>query len=270
MYDKIVTADTFIMLLLEDLGLWTRGNRSYDALVQPGATSVRRPKLSKLVCKKNTGTAKDSADRKGGKNDTVMVETALDTYAVPFKDEVAAAFESNDEIRQGLVGVASKTMIRQFNTDFIAAGLKTTNKVDAKTSGIIEWADVAALIQSMTELEIPQEDRIIVFPANIQADFLSMDVIKMALSYNAGQLSSGKFTEILGHTFFVSALVPEVAGKKPILGAYAPGIASILSKTGKVKEVYDNDNLQDIIDLLAHAAFDLDDKDFAVKLIPKT
>ena len=61
-WDKSITADAVVQRLYETQGLYSLMNRSYDALVQQGATSVRRPKLAQLVVKKNTGTAYTDAD----------------------------------------------------------------------------------------------------------------------------------------------------------------------------------------------------------------
>ncbi len=74
-WNKQVTADNVILRCMEDKGLYQLTNRSYDSLVQPGATEVVRPKLASMVVKKNTGTAVDHADRKKTKDDTSMVTT---------------------------------------------------------------------------------------------------------------------------------------------------------------------------------------------------
>lgn len=269
MYNKIIWADKYIQLLNEDQGLWKLGT-SYSEFIRDGATSVRRPKICKLNLYKNTGTASDSANRKKAKADSTYVETALDIYCVPFANEAAAQFESNDVLRQKFLEQAAIRTARQFNIDFITAGLKTTNALTTAAAGVFAWNDIASIIKKMNELEIPQDNRIIIIPADMTSDFLTMDVIKLAVSYNTVQLQTGKFGSVLGTSFFVTALTPTIAGKKPILGAYAPGIASIVGKTGQIEEVWDPENLWKVVDVLAHGAFDLDDNDFAVKMTLKS
>lgn len=266
-YDKIVTADTFILLLQEMQGIWQNGNRGYDAWVKPGATSVRRPKVSKVpVTKNGSGVGYDNTgvSRTNAKANTTMVETSLDLYTASFFDEVAAAFESNAVLRQQLLSGAAVSINEKFDIDFLAAVLSTTNLFETKESGVFSWEDVAALMGKMTGKKMPRQNRIIVFDADLEADFLSIDVIKNALSFNNGLLTSADFTRFMNYRFYVSANMAKVDGQPACAAFWGPGVASILSKQGVVKEVYDSTNKGDIIDVHAHAAFELDDNDFAV------
>jgi hypothetical protein len=68
----------------------------------------------------------------------------------------------------------------------------------------------------------------------------------------------------MGMKFFISGLVPQLTAKDNILGFYGPGLAFILSRWAQIKETYDPELLADAIDLLAHAAAELDDNKFAV------
>lgn len=267
-FNKVVTSDIFIRACIEAQGIFTRGNRSYDYLVAPGATSVRRPKLPKLVVKKNTGTAADSADRKGTKADTTMVETSLNTYAVPIKDEIAAQFESNKKLVNDFAQAAKTTLEREWDKDFIAAGMATTNIIQTAASGTLSWKDLIKISQKFRTLEVPRDGMIMVVSAALEDQLMDIDVIKNAASYNTQILSTGKLINVNGFEIFVSGLVPKttVNNKDCVVGIHGPGLASIISNTGEIKEAWDGVNLQDNLDFVAHAGFELDGAEFAVVL----
>ena len=261
-FEKIAFADAVITRLIENQGLYQLTNRSYDSLVQPGATSVRRQKLASLVVKKNTGTSPTSADRKKLKNATTMVDTALDVYSVPLAAEAAAHFESNDQLRRDYEVSAAMALMQQFDADVIAAA-QATSQVQVAPAGDLTWKTLTLPNKLMNVAKVPKEDRVVVVSANLEDQFMNIDVIKNAASFNLTVLNKGKFVEVLNMKFFISGLVEQIGGKDNIVGYYAPGLAFILSKTGEWKEAWDGENLQDNIDLLAHAAAELDGDEFA-------
>lgn len=262
-WDKPLTAAQVITRTIEMLGLAAFMNRGYDSLVTQGATSVRRPKLPTLVVKKNTGTAANSGDRKRTKTDTVMVETALDVYAVPILDEIAGKFESNDMLRQEFVKSASMHLSEEFDKACIEAAQATSNKVSMK-GDVLAWEDITGINAFFNVNKVPKDGRIIVISAALETQFWNIDVIKSATGFNLNQLNTGKFIEIMGMKFFISGNVPQVDGKDNIIGIYGMGLAFILSKFGDIKEAYSPDELADAIDFLGHAAAELDDNKFAI------
>lgn len=262
-WNKSVTAEAVVQRLQETQGLYSYCNRSYDGFVEKGATSVRRPKLPTLVVKKNTGTASNSADRKKTKTDTIMVETELDVYAVPILDEIAGKFESNDLLRNEFVISAGGQLQEQFDADVIVAA-QTTTQVQNMAGSTLSWDDITLISKVFNQNKVPKQNRIVVVSANLEQEFWNLDVIKNAASYNLVTLSSGKFVEVMGMRFFISGLVPQITGKDNIVGIYGPGLAFILSRFVEIKETYDPELLADAIDLLAHAAAELDDDKFAV------
>lgn len=261
-WDKSVTADAVITRLIENQGIYTLCNRGYDALVQPGATSVRRPRLPLLKVKKNTGTASNSADRKKAKADTKMIETELDVYAVPIANEVAAKFESNDFLRTEFEVSASMSLSEQFDTDCIAAAQATTNRFNFK-EGELSWKDITGIKAFFTKKKIPRDKRILVVDADLEDAFWNLPVIEKQTGYNITTLQNGTFTNLLGFNIFFSALAPKINDKSTITAWYGPGLAFILNRIGEIKEGYNPEELQDDIDLLAHAAAELDNNDFA-------
>jgi hypothetical protein len=269
-WDKIVTADTVVQRLYEDKGLYQRCNRSYDSLVTQGATSVRRPKLAQLAARKNEGTASTDAARKLAHNDTTMVETTLDVYTVPIANELAAKFESNDRLRSEYEISMAMALKRQFNADVIAAAQATTN-VSNFAGASLAWADFGSIFEHFEKKEIPEDGRVIVVSANLTKEFYNIDTIKSAIGFNRELLQSGMANQMLGATWYISGLVPQIGGKDNVVGFYGPGLAFILSAYGEIKEVYDPGvygvtKPRDVIDMTAHAAAELDDNDFAVVL----
>jgi hypothetical protein len=111
---------------------------------------------------------------------------------------------------------------------------------------------------------VPKQNRIFVVSANLEQEFWNIDVIKNAASHNQVTLTSGRFVEVMGMKFFISGLVPQIGGKDNVIGIYGPGLAFILSRFIDIKETYAPELLADAIDLLAHAAAELDDNKFAV------
>lgn len=267
-FNKVVTSDIFIRACIEAQGIFQKGNRSYDSLVSAGATSVRRPKLPKLTVKKNTGTAPDSADRKGTKADTIMVETSLNTYAVPIKDEIAAQFESNKKLLADFAQAAKLTMEREWDRDFITAAMATSNYIQTKATGLVSWKDIISVSMKFRTLEVPREGMIMVVSANLEDQLMDIDVIKNAAAFNTQLLSTGKLINVNGFEIFISGLVPKttVNNKDCIVGIAGPGLASIISNSGEIKESWDGELLQDNIDFVAHAGFELDGDEFAVVL----
>lgn len=263
MWNRIVTADTVITRLLEDKGIYQMTNRSYDSLVRPGASSVRRPKLANLEVKKNTGTAANHADRKKTHTDTTMVETALDVYAVPILSEVVGEFESNDMLRREYEISASMSLKRQFNIDVITAAQATSN-ASAFAGATLAWDDLTAILKHFDDNEVPEEDRVIVISSALEQEFYNIDVIKTAIGFNMTGLRNGQMNQMLNCTWFISGLAPLVGGKAAVTGWYAKGLAFILSKEAVIKEAYSPEYLGDAVDLLAHAAAELDDDAFAV------
>ncbi len=266
-WSKSVTADTVIQRLYENKGFYQLCNRSYDSLVQPGATSVRRPKLATLAAKKNAGTAPGDAARKKTKDSTTMVETTLDVYTVPILNELASHFESNDAMRREYEISMAEALTEQFNTDVLEAAQATSN-IEETAGAELAWADLIRILRHYEDSKVPEDGRNIVIGSGFMEQFYGIDVIKTAVGFNRELLSAGMSNKMLGANWFVSGLVPQIGGKNTVTSWYSKGLAFILSKQGEIKEVYDPGEAGvrtpgDVIDMTAHAAAELDDDDFA-------
>lgn len=261
-WNKQVTADSVVQRLIEDKGLYQLTNRSYDSLVGEGATEVTRPRLANLVVKKNTGTAGNDADRKKTKDDTTMVTTALDTYAVPILSQMTAKFESNDMLRMQYEISMAATLRREFNKDVLIAAQQTTNIVSTAGANLA-WDDLTGILKHFDENEVPEDDRVIIISSGLEQAFYNIDVIKTAIGFNMRALRAGEANEMLGAKWLISGLVPQLGGKSNIVAWHKEGLAFILSNQGEVKEAYDPNLLADAVDLLAHAAAELDGNEFA-------
>jgi hypothetical protein len=264
-WNRQVTVDAVIQRLYEGLSLFSKMNRSYDSLIKSsGATSVARPKLAQVVVKKNTAIAANSADRKKTKDDTEMVTTTLDIYTAGILSQMTAEFESNNRLRREYEISMAQALAEQFDKDVIAAAQKTSNILETTASGVLAWKDIAKVSKFFNGKKVPKNGRVLVIPAELEDQFWDIDVIKNAIAYNIATLSSGAFFRILNMDFFISGNVPQVGGKENIVGIYGPGLAFILNRFAEIKEVYSPELQGDVIDLLAHAAAEIDGDEFAV------
>lgn len=270
MFDKIVTAEKIIAATMEAKGIFQYGNRSYDSLVTSanGATSVRRSKLGGYTVRKNTGDDYRSATRTKAKGDTNMVDTALDVYAVGIENEVAAKFESNDALLNEHIKRMSIALRREFDKDFCAAAMATDQVIQTKASGKLAWADLAAINKHFHKLEVDDVgNRITIVDADLEDQLMDIDVIKNAISFSMLKLGGKeKVIEVLGQTIIITALMEKYEGQPAVLGVHGEGLASIVSRFGEIEDAYYPTNLSRIYDMLAHAAFELDDNKFSVIL----
>jgi hypothetical protein len=265
-YDKKLVADSVVQRLIENQGIYTSMNRSFDGLVREGASSVDVPKLADVVVKKSTATPLADATRKKSKADTTMVNVPLVDYAVPLAEEILAQYESNGMLIKEYLDSASQKLQEQFDVDVITEAQTTTDKT-AFAAASMAWIDVVDIMAKMDNNKVPKTGRIIVVSAALAQEFFAIDVIKSAVGFNQNFLQSGTLLSILGMKFYISGLVPQVnvSGlKNNMVGIYGPGLAFVLSRFGELKTAWDTTNLQTINDMLAHAGVKLFDNKFAV------
>jgi len=260
-YSKKLVADAVIAALTESLGIYNLCNRSYDGLVKEGASSVDIPALPSMVVK-TAGSAGNSADRKGVKGDTTMINVPLDKAAVPIKDEILAQFETNGKLLKDFIQGANNSFVEHFDTKVLETAV-TTDQVLQFKGATLAWKDITAINKKFNMNKVPRKNRIIVIPTALEDDFYDIDLVKQALAFNRDLLENG-IVRIQGMTFFVSGLVPQVGGKDAIVGIYGPGLAFILSRFMELKQSWDGDNLQDNIDVLSHFGYKLLLPKFAV------
>lgn len=261
-YSKTLVADSVIQRLIENQGIYSYMNRSFDGLVQQGANSVDVPKLS-AVTVKTAGTPLVDATRKKAKADTSMVNVPLNAYAVPLAEEILAQYETNGNLIKEYLNSASMTLQEYFDT-LVITEAQTTTDAAAFAGATMGWPDIVNIMKQFDLNKVPKTGRVIVIDANLADEFFAIDVIKNAVGYNQQFLTTGTLLNILGMKFFISGLVPAIGGKTNIVGIYGPGLAFILSRFGELKQTWDSVNLQNINDMLAHAGYKLFDNKFAV------
>lgn len=250
--------------LVESNGIFQYGNRSYDSLVASGATSVLRQKLGGYTVRKNVGEAPDALTRAKAKGGSSMVKTVLDTYGVGLQNEIAAQFESNDALRKEHSIRMADALREQFDADFIAAGMQTPFVYDTLASGKLDWKDLIKVQKHFRNKKVKAGRRVTIIDTDLEDEFLSIDVIKSATAYSVMKLANGDSKyEFNGQTYFISSLMPKLEGQPCILGVHGPGLASIVSHFGVIKETWDSTLMADIIDMIAQAAFELDGNEFA-------
>lgn len=265
-FNKQLVADSVVQRLIENQGIYSFMNRSFDGLVRAGASSVDVPSLAAVVVK-TAGTAPLHADRKKSKTDTTMVNVPLSIKAIPLADEILGQYESNGTLIKEYLNSAAMALQEKFDIDAITEGQSTTDKT-AFAGASMAWTDIVAISKKFDVNKVPKTGRVIVVDANLADEFFAIDVIKSAVAYNQQFLSTGTMMNILGMKFFISGLVPTVtiaaAQKYNMVGIYGPGLAFILSRNGEVKEAWDGENLVQVIDMLAHSGQKLFDPKFAV------
>lgn len=261
-YAKTLVADAVVQRLIENQGIYSFCNRSFDGLVRPGASSVDVPKLASLSVYTSGKTA-GSSDRKKVKDATTMVNVALGSAVVPLADEILAQFESNGMLLREYIISAAQTFQEYFDTQILTEALTTTNTIPDFSA--LTWNEITAMSKALDKLKVPKTGRIIALSAEFADQFYNIDVVKSSMAYNVAKLETGQFISILGMKFFISALVPAASTKNQVVGFYGPGLAFILSKYMELKTAWDGENLLDVNDLLCHFGKELLDANFAVK-----
>lgn len=266
-FTKTLVADSVVARLIEGQGIYARMNRSFDGLVQSGATSVDIPKLAIPVVK-TAGYSLTGSDRKKGKADTTNINCALATYSVPLAEEILAKYESNGMLIKGYIESATLALQEYFDT-LVLAEAQTNGGTPAAFAGAsMAWADVVSINATFDTNKVPKAGRVIVIDANLATEFFGIDVVKNAVSYNTNYLTTGTFLNFMGMTFFITGLLSTItissAQKYTMVGIYGPGLAAIVSKFGELKEAWDSVNLQTVYDLISHFGAKILDSKFAV------
>lgn len=267
-FSKTLVADTVVARLIEGQGIYGRCNRNFDALVKVGASSVDIPNLA-IPTVKTAGYALDGADRKETKTDTTNVNVPLATYSVPLADEILGAYESNGMLIKEYINSAVMVLQEYFDTLVLTEAQTTTYKA-AFAGATMAWADIVGINAQFDILKVPKSGRIIAIDANLAAEFFGIDVVKNAVSYNSNYLTTGTFLNFMGMTFYITGLLPtftassSVTGKYSMVGIYGPGMASIVSKFGDIKEAWDTINLRTAYDVISHYGCKLLDAKFSV------
>lgn len=260
-YAKTLVADSVVQRLIETQGVYTHCNRSFDALVAQGATSVDVPNLPGLEVK-TAGIAANHGDRKKTKSDTTMVNVPFEKAVIPIADEVAGRWESNGMLLKEFTISAAQTFQQYFDERVITEAQTTNQTVDSVPA--LNWGVFGKIKSKFLKNKVPSRNLVICIPAERGEEFFAIDVVKNAAAYNKEYLETGTFMNILGMKFFISGLVPKVGGKDTVTAFYGPGLAFILSKYMELKEAWSPDYLVDVNDLLCYFAPKLLDNKFAV------
>ena len=264
-WNKTVTADSVINLCIEQPGLYQLMNRSYDALIAPGATSVRRPLLADLTVRVDTGAdfVDDLRPAIGAKTKTV--ESALHTFAVGILAEMAAKFGSNNLLVTQYENAMALALGRKFSYACIDAADKTAFITETAATGTLTWEDILRMDANMTAREVPQENRVFVIPAALSMNFWGMDVMKGIVTHQVEIFNSGKLIEFMGK-YFITVGNPAKVGqneKDAIRLIYGPGLAFGLSHFGEIEDAYSPKDIAHAYDMLAYGFAELDDYKFA-------
>lgn len=265
-YSKVLVADQVVQRLIEGNGIYKLCNNSFNGLVQEGATSVDIPNLA-VPTVKTSGSAPDSADRKKTKDGTTNINVPLTVYAVPLAEEILSRYESNGKMLQEYLNSATLVTSEKFDELCLVQAQSTTDRT-AFAGASMAWADILDIKKKFAVNKVPASGQVVAVDANLATEFFGVDVVKGAVQYNPNYLETGTFLRFMGMTFFITGLLPTItvsaAQKYTMVGFYAPGVASILSKYGEYREAWDGTNLQNNIDIVTHYGAKLLDNKFAV------
>lgn len=267
-FSKTLVADTVVARLIEGQGIYGSCNRSFDGLVQAGASSVDIPQLA-IPIVKTAGYALSGSDRKKAKDDTTNVNVALHTYSVPLAEEILARYESNGKLIAGYIDSAVMTLQEHFDKLVLTEAQTTTAKA-AFAGASMAWEDITGIKKAFDVAKVPQYGRMLCVDANLIGEFYAVDGVKSAVTFNKGYFENGILGDLLGMKVFSTGLLPtfsassSITGKYSMVGIYGPGMAAILSKFGDVKEAWDTVNLQTVYDVISHFGVKLLDSNFSV------
>ena len=265
-FDKKLLADGVVQRLIEGQNIYNQMNRSFDSLVRQGATSVDIPDLAIPVIK-TAGYSLTGADRKKTKTDTTMINIPLSAIAVPLADELLAGYESNGMLLTEYLNSAA-AVLQEYLDKLVIAAAQGSSAKSAFAGASMAWADIIDINSKFDIALVPKSGRIIVVDANLAAEFFGIDVVKSAVAYNSNFLTTGTFLNFMGMKFYItgvaSTITVSAAQKYTMCGIYGPGLAVIINKLGEIKEAWDSANLQNAVDMLAHAGVKLLKNEFAV------
>lgn len=253
-FDKKLLADSVLTRLIDTQGIWQKMNRSFDALVSQGATSVDIPSLA-VPTVQTSGTALDNSNRKETHTDTTMVNCPLTLYSVPLADELIARYESNGMLLKEYYQSAAEALQQKFDELVLAAIMGTTVK-SIVASSTVDWPDIVAIKQTLDLAKVPKNNRYLIVDSNLASDFYQITEVVEAMKYQRDYFEGG-VPKILGmgvlETASSTTTTNSVAhAKRGIAGVYGPGVASILSRNMEVHSAWDTTNLRYAIDCTAH------------------
>jgi hypothetical protein len=260
-YVKTIVSDSVVQRLIEAQGIYQLCNRTFDSLVQQGASSIDVPNLPGLIVK-TEGSAANHADRKRTKTDTSMVNVPFEKAVIPIADEVAGRWESNGMLLKEFTISAAQTFQQYFDSRVIEVAQTTNQTIDAVPA--LDWGVFGKIKAKFLKNKVPNRNIVICIPAERAEEFYAIDVVKNAAAYNKEYMETGTFMNVLGMKFFISGLVPQVSSKDTITAFFGPGLAFVLNKYMELKQGWDGQYLVDVNDLLCYFAPKLLDNKFAV------
>lgn len=260
--NNVTLADYVVQRLIENKGIYNKCNRAFDSMVKPGATAILVNKLAIPVLK-TAGTTSTHADRKNAHADTTMVTIPLAASAVPLATEVIADYEGGGALPAEYLESARAVIAQGFDTNVLTEA-QTTTDVDTFAGSVLSWADITGIRRQFIDNKVPDDKLVLAIDSDLFEQFMDIDVVKNATSWKGTYMETGEFPKILGMDVIVSSLVPKVGGKATLTAFSGYGLSFVLNRMGEIKERYDEVNLKDVVDMLAHSGQKLFADAFAV------
>jgi len=257
--------------LYESLGLFAKCRRDLDGLVKDKwANSVDVPKNPQLVVR-STGAALGSADRKKSKDDMGTVNVPFQKRIIQLEEEYESRAETNGEALSAFTTDVTRAFERDFNNLCMNEALASAvlaggaNLVDTTGSELIE-NDLSRIKSFFINQEVPNEDQIVIIPANLADQFKAIPMIRNAMSYNKDLLEKG-VAIVDNILYLVSAKLDQVGGKDALCGFYSKGIAFVIKKYLDREEVWDTVNTTRYVDYLAYVAVKLTRTQYSIAMV---
>jgi hypothetical protein len=246
-YVKIVTALALIKALNEGQSIYNTGNRTYDSDARAGASSVDIDAMPLLVAK-STGSSSTDADRLGP-GDTTKVNVPLVPTIVPVKAKKIDEYSTNGRMMKDFIEGARDAMTDKFDNDFVDA---IQDGATVTPAGVLTWEVLTEMDTRMTINKVPRRNRFCVIDAQLEGDFLALDIVKQAMAFNPNYLENG-IMKVKGVNYIISAVAPELNGNPTLNQYYGPGVAFILNQFMDAERVYDGTNVQVNYDYIAYS-----------------
>ena len=231
-FDPKVFSQIVFQGIYESKRIFNRMNRAYDALVAGvWAKSVDVPLMPQLVVSK-AAVAEGHADRKRG-SDVSTVNVPFSTYIVPIACVLEDIMATNDQLLNALAAQVVAAFERGLDVDSLAAAvlaLPGGNK-DIMAGGTMQDVDIMKVLSWFNKKELPDTDRLVIVPTNLEEEFYACPMVKQAMSYNQNLLETGVI-KIKNATFIVTALASQVDNKDALQAIWGQSIAAVVKNSG--------------------------------------
>mgnify|MGYP001617490985 CR=1 FL=1 len=141
--------------------------------------------------------------------------------------------KSGKVLRDALAAQVVAAFERGLDVDSLAAAvlaLPGGNK-DIMAGGTMQDVDIMKVLSWFNKKELPDTDRLVIVPTNLEEEFYACPMVKQAMSYNQNLLETGVI-KIKNATLIVTALASQVDNKDALQAIWGQSIAAVVKNSG--------------------------------------